>query len=169
VNPGSGKSFFPEPGTQTHIFEILVTFFWGKSTKSLREFARYLFKNNAILSIVKFEATKKGRTTDFFPPLLLLLLDLGWIKVRIRDKSRIRNTERLINFVFVLNISVVDSYSFLRIRIPIQSLMLETNTDPDPNPDPIRIQGLNDQKLKKKLQLKFSFFFFDQKLQFTYP
>ncbi len=32
-------------------------------------------------------ATKKSRTTNYFPPLLLLLLkDPGWKKIRIRDK-----------------------------------------------------------------------------------
>jgi hypothetical protein len=32
-------------------------------------------------------ATKKGMTTYFFhPSLLLLFLDPGWVKIRIRDK-----------------------------------------------------------------------------------
>ncbi len=35
---------------------------------------------------VKFVATKKGMTTIFFhPSLLLLFLDPGWVKIRIRD------------------------------------------------------------------------------------
>jgi hypothetical protein len=29
----------------------------------------------------------------FSPPLLVLLLDPGWIKIRIRDTYRIRNTD----------------------------------------------------------------------------
>ena len=53
-DPGSGIGFFriPDPGSQTHIFESLVTIFWEKS------------KN-----FVKFKATKKGMTTNFFTPL----------------------------------------------------------------------------------------------------
>jgi hypothetical protein len=36
---------------------------------------------------VKFVATKKGMTTNLFhPSLLLLFLDLGKVKIRIRDK-----------------------------------------------------------------------------------
>ncbi len=30
--PGSGIGFFPDPGSQTHIFESLVTIFWVKSS-----------------------------------------------------------------------------------------------------------------------------------------
>jgi hypothetical protein len=34
-----------------------------------------------------FVASKNGKTKIFFPPpLLVLLLDTGWIKIRIRDK-----------------------------------------------------------------------------------
>ncbi len=43
LTPGSGKGFIPDPGTQTHIFEILVTIFWGKSTISLSEFAQVIY------------------------------------------------------------------------------------------------------------------------------
>ncbi len=36
---------------------------------------------------MKFVATKKGMTTNFFHPFLLLrFLDPGWVKIRIRDK-----------------------------------------------------------------------------------
>jgi hypothetical protein len=31
-DPGSGIGFFPDPGSQTHIFESLVTIFWVKSS-----------------------------------------------------------------------------------------------------------------------------------------
>jgi hypothetical protein len=37
------ERFFSDPGTQTHIFEILVTIFCGKSTISLGEFAQVIF------------------------------------------------------------------------------------------------------------------------------
>ncbi len=37
------------------------------------------------LCTVIFLATKNGRANNF-PLLLVLLLDLGWIKIRIRDK-----------------------------------------------------------------------------------
>jgi hypothetical protein len=32
-----------------------------------------------------FVATKNGRTKNFPPPLLVLFLDPGWIKIRIQD------------------------------------------------------------------------------------
>jgi hypothetical protein len=50
---------------------------------------------------VKFVATKKGMTTNFFSPLSFVAVigseirDPGWVKIRIRDPgqtSRIRNT-----------------------------------------------------------------------------
>jgi hypothetical protein len=48
----------------------------------------------ACSKIKLFCGYKNGRAKKFLPsPLLLLLLDPGWIKIRIRDKkSRIRNT-----------------------------------------------------------------------------
>jgi hypothetical protein len=52
------------------------------------------FKKSIIFNFVKFAATKKGMTTNFFSPLILLLFldpgseirDPGWVKFRIRDK-----------------------------------------------------------------------------------
>jgi hypothetical protein len=50
---------------------------------------------------VKFVATTKGMTTNFFPPLSFVAVlgseirDPGWVKIRIRDPgetSRIRST-----------------------------------------------------------------------------
>jgi hypothetical protein len=35
-DPGIRNRFFPDPGSQTHIFESLVTIFWVKSSKSLK-------------------------------------------------------------------------------------------------------------------------------------
>jgi hypothetical protein len=50
------------------------------------DFFLYLFKIRIIFNFVKFVAPKKGMTTKTFsPPLLLLLSDPGWIKIRIRD------------------------------------------------------------------------------------
>jgi hypothetical protein len=51
------------------------------------------FQNKIIFNYVKFVATKKGMTTNFFHPFLLLLFsdpgseirDPGWVKIRIRD------------------------------------------------------------------------------------
>jgi hypothetical protein len=59
------------------------------------------FKNKIIYNFVKFVATKKGLTKNFFSPLSLVAVfgsgipDPGWVKIRIRDPGetpRIRNT-----------------------------------------------------------------------------
>ena len=80
LTPGSGNrnGFFPNPGSQTHIFESLLTIFWVKSSIIL--FKKFLqhFKNKIIFNFVKFVATKKGMTTNFFAPLSFVLsLDPG--------------------------------------------------------------------------------------------
>ncbi len=85
--PGSGIGFsrISDPGTQTHIMRA-----WIGSILFL-----YLFINEIIVTFVIFVATKKVDQLIFPPPLLLLLLDPGWMKIRIRDPgwiSRIRNT-----------------------------------------------------------------------------
>jgi hypothetical protein len=35
LTPGSGIGFFPDPGSQTYLFESLVTIFWVKSSMIL--------------------------------------------------------------------------------------------------------------------------------------
>jgi hypothetical protein len=46
------------------------------------------FKNKIIYNFVKSVATKKDLATNYFfhPFLLLLFMDPGWVKIRIRDK-----------------------------------------------------------------------------------
>jgi hypothetical protein len=91
LTPGSGMGFFRiSDGFQTHIFQSLVTNFWVKklynSVKTDKKIFLQHFKNKILFNFVKFVATKKGMTTHFFhPPLLLLFLDPGWVKIRIRD------------------------------------------------------------------------------------
>ncbi len=103
-DPGSGgfgirNRFFPDPGSQTHILESLVTIFWVKSSVILRKLAQIFFqhfKNKIIFSFVKFVATRKGMTTNYFSPLSFDVVfwirdlgseirDPGWVKIRIRD------------------------------------------------------------------------------------
>jgi hypothetical protein len=65
LTPGSGirKRFFPDPGSQGHIFESLVTIFWGKKIyiflKIGPNFFLLHFKNKINLNLVKFVATKR--------------------------------------------------------------------------------------------------------------
>ncbi len=88
LTPGSRirNRFFPDPGSripdprsQTHIFESLVTIFWGKKfCNSLKIGQNFFFstKTKIMYNFVKFVATLKGMTTNFFhPSLLLLFLD----------------------------------------------------------------------------------------------
>jgi len=84
VRPGSGSVLYthPDPGSQTHIFEGLVTIFWVKSSIILGKLGQIFFlqhiKNKIIFSFVKFVATKNGLTKkNFHPCLLLLFLDPG--------------------------------------------------------------------------------------------
>jgi hypothetical protein len=103
--PGIQNGYFPDPGSRipTHIFESLVKIlgkkFYNSLITSTDSFLQH-FKNKIIFNFVKFVATKKGMTTIFFTPhLLLLFLDLGWVKLRIRvPGSRIRNTALFISF-----------------------------------------------------------------------
>jgi hypothetical protein len=84
-DPWIRDRFFPDPGSQTHIFESLVTIFWVKISSN---FFLYLFKNKIILNFVKFEVTKKVEQQNFSSLIFLLqLLDPEWIKVNIRDKD----------------------------------------------------------------------------------
>ncbi len=69
--PGIRNRFIPDPGSQTHIFESLVmTIFCVKSSIILWKLAQKFFlqhsKNKIIFNFVKFKASKKGTTTNFF-------------------------------------------------------------------------------------------------------
>jgi hypothetical protein len=46
------------------------------------------FKNKIIYNFVKFVATKKDMTANFFSPLSFVAVfgSAGWVKIRIRDK-----------------------------------------------------------------------------------
>jgi hypothetical protein len=70
LDPGSGafltpgsrirNRFFPDPGSQTHIFESLVTIFWVKSSIIFENWPKFLlqhFKTKIIFNFVKFVAT----------------------------------------------------------------------------------------------------------------
>ncbi len=64
LTPGSGirNRFFPDPGSQTHIFESLVTYFGKKYNTSLKigpNFFLQHFKTKIIFNFVKFVATIK--------------------------------------------------------------------------------------------------------------
>ncbi len=74
-----------------------MTIFWVKFYNSLKIVSNLFlqhYKTKIILNFVKFMATKKGMTTNFFSPLsIIAFLDLGsevrdpgWVKIRIRDK-----------------------------------------------------------------------------------
>jgi hypothetical protein len=70
------KRFFLDPGSQIHIFDSLVTNFSGKkfynSLKTGPNFFLQNFKNKIIFNFLKFVATKKGFTTNFFSPFSLV-------------------------------------------------------------------------------------------------
>jgi hypothetical protein len=92
LEPGSGPRI-----TTPYFLELSDKFLGKKFYNSLKTgpnlFLQHL-KNKIIFNLVKFVATKKGLTTNFFLPSLLLLFldpgsgirDPGWIKIRIRDK-----------------------------------------------------------------------------------
>ncbi len=63
LDPWIRDGFFPDPGSQTHIFESLVTIFWVQSSIILWKLAQIFF-----FSISK--GYKKGTYENkFFPPL----------------------------------------------------------------------------------------------------
>jgi hypothetical protein len=81
-----------DPGSPAHIFKSLETIFLDKkylndSLSVGSNFFLYLFKHEIVLNYVRFVATKKDMTTNFYPSLLLFLLDprSGMDKIRIRD------------------------------------------------------------------------------------
>ncbi len=75
LDPGSGKGFFPDLGSRipTPYFLELIAKFLGKkfynSLKAGPNFFLQHLKNKIISNFVKFGATKKGLTTNFFSPL----------------------------------------------------------------------------------------------------
>jgi hypothetical protein len=86
LTPGSEIDFFRilDPGSQTHIFESLMTIFWVESSIILCKLTQIFFsqfKINIIFSFVIFGATKTGRTTHFCHPSLVAVFGSG-----IRDK-----------------------------------------------------------------------------------
>ncbi len=117
LTPGSGirNRFFqdfgtriPEPGSwipNPYFWELSDNFWSKKFYNSLKIGSIFFlehFKNKTIFNYVKFVATKKGMTTNFFSSLSFAsVLDLGsgirdpgWVKIRIRDPgclSRIRH------------------------------------------------------------------------------
>jgi hypothetical protein len=68
LTPGSGirNRFFPDPGSQTHIFESLVTIFWVKKLAHI--LFRQHFKNK-IVQFCEIYGSKKGMIIIFFSPL----------------------------------------------------------------------------------------------------
>jgi len=80
LTPGSGKGFFSGSRNPNPYFWDLGDNFWGKkyykSWWICSSYFLYLFENNVILSLVKFEATKKGKTTNF-PPSIVAAVGSG--------------------------------------------------------------------------------------------
>ncbi len=98
-DPGSGAFFIPgsrisDPGSQTHIFESLVSdnFLGKKFYNSLKigpNFFLQHFKNKIIFNFVKFMAAKKGMTTNSSTPLFSFCFWIHDPEIRdgrIRDK-----------------------------------------------------------------------------------
>ncbi len=106
LDPGSGIGLFRIPDLGSRIpnsyFWELSHNFWGKkfhnSLKFGPNFFLQQFKNYIIFHFVKFVATKKCLTKNFFSPLSFLhvfgsgirdprsgIRDPGWVKIRIRD------------------------------------------------------------------------------------
>jgi hypothetical protein len=86
LGPGSSirNRSFPDPGSRIpnpYFWEVSDTFLGKKFYNSFNtgpNFVSLAFQNKIIFSFVKFVATKKDMTTNFFhPSLLLLFLDPG--------------------------------------------------------------------------------------------
>ena len=106
--PGSGRGFFRVPNLGSRIptpyFLELSDKFLGKnfynSFKTGPNFFVQHLKNKIIFNFVKFVATKKGMTTNFFSPLSFFAVFGSWIrdpgsgmgKNQDPETSRIRNT-----------------------------------------------------------------------------
>ncbi len=114
-DPGSGIGFFPDPGSRipTPYFLELSDKFLGKkfynSLKTGPNFFLQHLKNNIIFNFVKFVATKKGLTTNFFALFFVAVIgsgirDPGWVKIRIRDKHHGSATLRKTLFSTVLSL-----------------------------------------------------------------
>ncbi len=110
-DPGSVPFWPLDPGSRIGLFWILYLGFWipnpyfwevsdnflGKmlynSLKIDPNIFLQHFKTKIVINFVKFVATKKGMTTNFFSPSLLLLFwdpgskirDPWWVKIRFRD------------------------------------------------------------------------------------
>jgi hypothetical protein len=81
-DPGIRNSFTLDPGSQTHIFESLVTVFLIKSSIILKigpEFFLQHFKDKIIFNYVKFGLQKRSDSDNkfFFTLLFCCCLDLG--------------------------------------------------------------------------------------------
>ncbi len=103
LDPGSGirNRFFPDPGFRIPDPKLIFLRAWWQfieqkfynSLKIGPNFFLQHFKNKIMFNYVNFVTTKKGMTTNFFHPSLLLLFldpgskirDPGWVKIRIRD------------------------------------------------------------------------------------
>jgi hypothetical protein len=104
---GIRNRFFPDPGSwipNPYFRELSDNYLSKKFFNSLKigqKFFLQHFKNKIIFNFVKFVATIKGMTTNFFHPSLLMLFldpgseirdpgseirDPGWVKIRIWDK-----------------------------------------------------------------------------------
>ncbi len=79
--PGIRNRFFriPDTGSQTHIFNSLMTNFWVKSTINLSVLAKKKFFTYSKIKLLQFYGIcgYNGRTTTKFPSPLLVLLDPG--------------------------------------------------------------------------------------------
>ncbi len=71
LTPGSEirNRFFPDPGSQTNIFESLVTIFWVKFFENWPKFFSSGLKTKIIFNFVKFWLHKKVWQQIFFTPL----------------------------------------------------------------------------------------------------
>ncbi len=91
--PGSGirNSFFcriPDPGSQPHIFQSLVTNFWVKSSIVLWKLAQFVFFSNNFQFCEICGYKNSFDNKFFFTPLFCCcfwIRDPEWVKIRIRD------------------------------------------------------------------------------------
>ncbi len=89
-DPGSGICLFPDPGSRIPnlYFWELNDNFWVKSYIILCELAQMFFfaTSTKIFQFCDICGYKRGTTNFAHPSLLLLFLDPGWTKIKIRDK-----------------------------------------------------------------------------------